>query len=95
MSVMFTPVKIGAMEVANRFVHSATYEAIGTFSQGARRVAEANADAVQIHAAHGYLISEFFSPFFNRRKDAWGGSGVTPKVAKRYAGWLRDAGIDN
>jgi len=49
-------------------------EAIGAFSQGARRAAEANADAVQIHAAHGYLISEFLSPFYNRRKDAWGGS---------------------
>jgi len=249
MSVMFTPVKIGAMEVANRFVHSATYEAMSTengevtdelvkrystlakagtgliipgylfvhplgravpkqtgiysdemipglkrlvaavhehggkialqlahggmqtakafigqaplgpsgglrnpmtfdkcremtqdhieetiraFSQGARRAAEANADAVQIHAAHGYLISEFLSPFFNRRKDAWGGSddgrfrfvkeviqetrkvlpdsmpvlikintndftpkeGVTPELAKKYAGWMRDAGID-
>lgn len=49
-------------------------ETIRAFAQAARRAAEAGADAVQLHGAHGFLLSEFLSPFFNRRKDSWGGS---------------------
>jgi 2,4-dienoyl-CoA reductase-like NADH-dependent reductase (Old Yellow Enzyme family) len=49
-------------------------ETIESFGTAARRAAEAGADAIQLHAAHGWLINQFLSPFFNRRKDAWGGS---------------------
>ncbi len=49
-------------------------ETVQAFVRSAERAMEAGADAVQIHCAHGYLINEFLSPFFNRRKDAYGGS---------------------
>jgi 2,4-dienoyl-CoA reductase-like NADH-dependent reductase (Old Yellow Enzyme family) len=49
-------------------------EAIEAFGRAAGRVVETGADGVQIQAAHGWLVSQFLSPFFNHRDDAWGGS---------------------
>lgn len=48
-------------------------EVIDCFARAAGRVKEAGFDAVSIHGAHGYLISEFMSPFTNKRKDKYGG----------------------
>lgn len=49
-------------DVRERFVHAATV------------AQECGFDGVQVHAAHGYLLSEFLSPRVNQRDDQWGGS---------------------
>jgi len=49
-------------------------EIVNAFGAAANRAVEAGADGIQLHGAHGYLINEFLSPFFNSRTDSWGGT---------------------
>lgn len=44
------------------------------FISAAKQCKASGADGIQLHGAHGYLISEFLSPYFNHRTDSYGGS---------------------
>jgi len=50
------------------------HETIDAFAKATLRAKEADFDAIQLHGAHGYLLSEFLSPYTNKRTDEYGGN---------------------
>jgi len=52
------------------------WKIVDAFGDGAKRAREVDFDGVQIHGAHAYLLSQFLSPYTNRRDDKWGGNLV-------------------
>ncbi|WP_342305462.1 NADH:flavin oxidoreductase [Methanolobus sp. ZRKC5] len=77
-----TPIMLAPSAVTNKrngvtpeeMTEEEVLETIEDFANAARRAKEAGFDGVQLHCAHGFLLSNFISPYTNRRKDRWGGS---------------------
>ncbi|MCJ8168259.1 NADH:flavin oxidoreductase/NADH oxidase family protein [Atopomonas sediminilitoris] len=69
---------------------------IERFATAARLVKEAGFSGVQIHGAHGYLVSQFLSPLTNQREDDWGGSAEKRRhfVLQVYRAIRRQVGSD-
>lgn len=62
------------------------------FAAAARRCADAGFDVLELHGAHGYLLSQFLSATYNRREDAWGGDlPGRARLLRTVARAVRDA----
>jgi len=69
-----SPVEIeGSGVVPREMTVQEIREMVEKFAQACRRVKEAGFDAVQLHGGHGYMISNFISPYTNQRTDEYGG----------------------
>ena len=64
----------GYREIPRELTVSEIEELEDAFAQAARRAAEAGADVIELHAAHGFLLCQFLSPLSNARQDQYGGS---------------------
>ncbi|MFF3695954.1 bifunctional salicylyl-CoA 5-hydroxylase/oxidoreductase [Streptomyces sp. NPDC002221] len=64
----------GISQVPHALDHAELTEIRGQFTAAARRAADCGFDLLELHCAHGYLLSGFLSPLTNRRTDEYGGS---------------------
>ena len=65
---------VGKSTLFNALTRAQMDELIAQFVQATQRAAQAGFDWLELHAAHGYLLSAFISPLTNRRTDEFGGS---------------------
>lgn len=71
---LLAPSAIDGQSLVREMNQDDIHRVILAFGDAAARAREAGFDAVQLHGAHGYLVSQFLSPLTNRRRDDWGGS---------------------
>jgi 2,4-dienoyl-CoA reductase-like NADH-dependent reductase (Old Yellow Enzyme family) len=64
--------KLYTEDKPHELTESEIWEIINNFVLGIERAKKSGFDGVQLHIAHGYLLSSFLSPHMNRRKDRWG-----------------------
>lgn len=71
---MFTHAGPKPMPVPRAMTEAEITRAIASYGSAARNAVAAGLDGVEVHAANGYLPSQFLAPNTNQRTDAWGGS---------------------
>jgi len=71
----------GSPEGAREMTEADIEATLGAFAAAGERAAQAGFDLLELHGAHGYLISQFLSPAKNLRTDRWGG---TPENRRRF-----------
>lgn len=92
-SAVYDPsIKVMPREMTNDEI----WEVIYSFASAGRRAVEAGFDGIQLHGAHGYLISSFLSPHTNKRQDYWGGDEQRRFhfVEEVYNAIIKDVGED-
>lgn len=60
--------------VSRELTHEEILEMIKAFGETTHRAIKAGFDGIELHGAHGFLLQNFFSPYYNQRTDYWGGS---------------------
>jgi len=97
-----SPIPVPGGEQPRELTLSEIATLVTRFAEAAGRAKKAGFDGVEIHGAHGYLISEFLSPLSNHRQDAYGGSienrarfllevikAIRERVGRGYPVWCR------
>lgn len=86
-------------KIPTELSHEGIAEIIKAFKEAAIRADKAGFDAIEIHAAHGYLLHEFLSPLSNKRTDEYGGSTqercrlLTEVLEAVKAVWPKEKGL--
>jgi 2,4-dienoyl-CoA reductase-like NADH-dependent reductase (Old Yellow Enzyme family) len=80
-AVPFRPDMARYFATPRALTHAEIEDLITRFGVSARLAKQAGFSGVQIHGAHGYLVSQFLSPHHNQRDDDWGG---TPEKRMRF-----------
>ncbi len=80
-SAVALPGSGGMFAEPRALTHEEILDIVRRFATTAGLLVQAGFDGVQIHGAHGYLVSQFLSPLANQRDDAWGG---TPEKRRRF-----------